>query len=285
MFAFEHYGIVPDMVVIGKGLGGAVFPMAALIARRDLDVAADRALGHYTHEKSSVGCAAALATLEVIEQEHLLDRSRTLGAHALERLRRSRRAIRWSATCAASASCSASSSPRRRPGAARGRAGHVRLPGARPVVQGRPGQRAHAVAAARHRARRSRPRVRHLDAALAAVEAGRIADADAAQPARRRVVARLGHAYRATGILRIYGGSAPGLRHSVENRFGAFLAGLGVTGLIQSSTATALIVAAFAGQGLIATAPALAVMLGADVGTSLMVNSCSRSTCRGCRPS
>jgi 4-aminobutyrate aminotransferase len=87
MFAFEHYGIVPDMVVLGKGLGGAVFPMAALIARRDLDVAADRALGHYTHEKSSVGAAAALATLEVIENERLLDRSRDLGTHALERLR------------------------------------------------------------------------------------------------------------------------------------------------------------------------------------------------------
>ena len=86
MFAFEHYGIVPDMVVLGKGLGGAVFPMAALIARRDLDIAADRALGHYTHEKSSVGCAAALATLEVIENERLLERSRALGAQALERM-------------------------------------------------------------------------------------------------------------------------------------------------------------------------------------------------------
>ena len=86
MFAFEHYGIVPDMVVLGKGLGGAVFPMAALIARRDLDIAADRALGHYTHEKSSVGCAAALATLDVIEHENLLERSRSLGARALERL-------------------------------------------------------------------------------------------------------------------------------------------------------------------------------------------------------
>ena len=86
MFAFEPYGIVPDMVVLGKGLGGAVFPMAALIARRDLDVAADRALGHYTHEKSSVGCAAALATLEVIENEDLLLRSRTLGAQALARM-------------------------------------------------------------------------------------------------------------------------------------------------------------------------------------------------------
>jgi 4-aminobutyrate aminotransferase len=75
------------MVVLGKGLGGGLFPMAALIARGALDVAADRALGHYTHEKSSVGCAAALATLEVIENERLLQRSRELGAHAVERLR------------------------------------------------------------------------------------------------------------------------------------------------------------------------------------------------------
>jgi 4-aminobutyrate aminotransferase len=87
MFAFEHYGIVPDMVVLGKGLGGAVFPMAALIARRDLDLAADGALGHYTHEKSSVGCAAALATLEVIENERLLEKSRAQGVVALDRLR------------------------------------------------------------------------------------------------------------------------------------------------------------------------------------------------------
>ena len=67
-------------------LGGGVFPLAALIARREFDIAADRALGHYTHEKSSVGCAAGLATLEVIEREHLLDRSRKLGARALERM-------------------------------------------------------------------------------------------------------------------------------------------------------------------------------------------------------
>jgi 4-aminobutyrate aminotransferase len=87
MFAFEHYGIVPDMVVLGKGLGGGVFPLAALVARKDFDVAGDRALGHYTHEKSSVGCAAGLATLEAIEEERLLDRSRTLGAHALARMR------------------------------------------------------------------------------------------------------------------------------------------------------------------------------------------------------
>jgi len=74
-----------------------------------------------------------------------------------------------------------------------------------------------------------------------------------------------------TGILRVYGGDLRrALRRSVSKRGTAFIAGLGVTGLIQSSTATALIVASFAGQGLIGTAPALAVMLGADVGTSVV---------------
>ncbi len=74
-----------------------------------------------------------------------------------------------------------------------------------------------------------------------------------------------------TGILRMYGGSLRRvLRRSVSKRASAFFAGLGVTGLIQSSTATALIVASFAGQGMIGTAPALAVMLGADVGTALV---------------
>ena len=87
MFAFELYGIVPDMVVLGKGLGGGVFPMAALIARRGLDIAAGRALGHYTHEKSPVGCAAALAALDAIEEEKLLSRSKRLGERALSRLK------------------------------------------------------------------------------------------------------------------------------------------------------------------------------------------------------
>ncbi len=72
-------------------------------------------------------------------------------------------------------------------------------------------------------------------------------------------------------ILSLYGGDLRRLlRHAVSKRLSAFFAGLGVTALLQSSTATALIVAAFAGQGLISTAPALAVMLGADVGTSLV---------------
>ncbi len=85
-YAFENYDIVPDMVVIGKGLGGGIFPMAALIAREDLDVARETALGHYTHEKSSVGCTAALATIEYIEENNLLDHVDELSSYVREHI-------------------------------------------------------------------------------------------------------------------------------------------------------------------------------------------------------
>ncbi|WP_419785485.1 aspartate aminotransferase family protein [Pseudodesulfovibrio sp.] len=87
MFAFENFGVVPDIVTLGKGLGGGIFPLAAIIARRDFDQAGDIALGHYTHEKSPVACAAGLAAIEVIEREGLCCRSRALGAAILDRLR------------------------------------------------------------------------------------------------------------------------------------------------------------------------------------------------------
>jgi 4-aminobutyrate aminotransferase len=86
MFACEQFGVVPDMLVTGKGLGGGVLPLAAVIVRDGLDVAADRALGHYTHEKNPVLCAAGLATLNYIEEHGLLSRSRQLGAHLLQGL-------------------------------------------------------------------------------------------------------------------------------------------------------------------------------------------------------
>ena len=85
--ACEHFGIEPDIVLLGKGLGGGVLPLAAMIARAEFnDVAREGALGHYTHEKNPVLCAAALATLDVIEEERLVERSRKLGDEALARL-------------------------------------------------------------------------------------------------------------------------------------------------------------------------------------------------------
>ena len=74
-----------------------------------------------------------------------------------------------------------------------------------------------------------------------------------------------------TGMLRVLGADLRRvLAASVDNRFSAFFAGLGVTGLVQSSSATALITSSFVARNLIPLAPALAIMLGADVGTSIM---------------
>jgi len=86
MFTCENFDVVPDILVIGKGLGGGILPLAAVIAREGLDVAGDRALGHYTHEKNPVLCAAALATIRYIEDHALVERSRALGEHALRRM-------------------------------------------------------------------------------------------------------------------------------------------------------------------------------------------------------
>lgn len=87
MFTCANYGVVPDLLVIGKALGGGVFPLAALLAREDLDGAmAEQALGHYTHEKNPVACAAGLALLDVIEDEKLCEKSREMGEYALEKL-------------------------------------------------------------------------------------------------------------------------------------------------------------------------------------------------------
>ena len=61
--------------------------MAAIIAREELDIAAHRALGHYTHEKSPVGCAAALAAIDYIEKHNLVRHARELGRHCLDRLK------------------------------------------------------------------------------------------------------------------------------------------------------------------------------------------------------
>ena len=74
-----------------------------------------------------------------------------------------------------------------------------------------------------------------------------------------------------TGMLRVFGENLRRvLAISFTNRFRAVVAGLGVTSIVQSSTATCLIVASFVGKNLVTTSAALAVMLGADVGTSVM---------------
>lgn len=86
MFACEHEGVVPDMLVLGKALGGGILPIAAVIARPELDVGGQYAFGHYTHEKNPVTARAALTTIEIIEDEGLVDNAAAVGGFALDRL-------------------------------------------------------------------------------------------------------------------------------------------------------------------------------------------------------
>ncbi|MDU0201885.1 (R)-1-hydroxy-2-aminoethylphosphonate ammonia-lyase [Paenibacillus sp. MAH-36] len=87
MFAYQHYGIEPDMMVLGKGLGGGVFPMAALLVKEELNKAQQMSIGHYTHEKSPVGAAAGLATIRVIEEENLLEHAGRMADLMAQRLK------------------------------------------------------------------------------------------------------------------------------------------------------------------------------------------------------
>ena len=87
MFACEHDGVVPDLLVIGKSLGGGVLPIAALICRPELDVCGSYAFGHYTHEKNPVTTRAGLTTLQIIEDENLVANAAQVGELGLSRLR------------------------------------------------------------------------------------------------------------------------------------------------------------------------------------------------------
>jgi len=85
MFAAEHYDARPDLMTVAKSLAGGL-PLSGVIGRAEvMDVVEPGGLGG-TYSGSPIACAAALAVIDVIEAEGLLERSRTLGARARERL-------------------------------------------------------------------------------------------------------------------------------------------------------------------------------------------------------
>ncbi|HEY7012696.1 MAG TPA: aspartate aminotransferase family protein [Streptosporangiaceae bacterium] len=85
MFAFEHFGVVPDAVSLGKSLGGGM-PISAVIGRRELlDVAP--AINMYTMAGNPVACAAALAHMDEIERLGLVGQAGRAGDYLLGRLR------------------------------------------------------------------------------------------------------------------------------------------------------------------------------------------------------
>ncbi len=116
MYAFTHYGVEPDLVVLGKGMGNGI-PVDAVVGRADLFAKLDYGEGSDTWSGHPLGCAAVLATLDEFEQHDVLGHARQL-AQVIERgLQRLTRlpaisAVRgegtvWGIECAELPKCSA----------------------------------------------------------------------------------------------------------------------------------------------------------------------------------
>jgi len=85
MFACEHF-VTPDVLVLGKSLGGGLVPFAGIVAHDKYNACAHRSIGHYTHEKNALCAAAALAEIEYIETRQVVEHAAELGVYTLARL-------------------------------------------------------------------------------------------------------------------------------------------------------------------------------------------------------
>ena len=91
MFACEHFGLVPDLITVAKGLSSGYAPVAAAVAQLDVATAFvgedEKALRHvFTYGGHPPSCAAALKNIEIIERENLLDNTRVMGQRLLDGL-------------------------------------------------------------------------------------------------------------------------------------------------------------------------------------------------------
>lgn len=85
-FAFMHEGIVPDVIIMGKALGGGVFPVSGIAANKDLMSVFTPGSHGSTFGGNPLGCAVAIAALDVLEEENLATQSEELGKYFRERL-------------------------------------------------------------------------------------------------------------------------------------------------------------------------------------------------------
>ena len=88
IFACEHYNVVPDILTLGKALGGGVMPIAAFMASEKIwSPFIDKPLIHTsTFGGNSLACAAAIAFLEVLKEEKLVDRAKFQGEYFISQL-------------------------------------------------------------------------------------------------------------------------------------------------------------------------------------------------------
>lgn len=85
-FACEHF-VTPDVLVLGKTLGGGLMPFAGIVTKEEYNVLQRRSIGHFTHEKNPLCCAAGLATIDYIEEHRLVENAAILGDYLMDELR------------------------------------------------------------------------------------------------------------------------------------------------------------------------------------------------------
>ncbi len=85
-FGIEHFGIEPDILVLGKAIASGL-PLSSIVARKEIMEAWEAPAHLFTMGGNPVCCAAALATIEVIEEENLIERARILGERAIARFK------------------------------------------------------------------------------------------------------------------------------------------------------------------------------------------------------
>jgi len=83
LFACEHY-VTPDILVLGKSLGGGLLPFAAIVANDKYNVLQHRSIGHFTHEKNGLCSAAGLAMIDYLQEHQLVEHADEVGRFALE---------------------------------------------------------------------------------------------------------------------------------------------------------------------------------------------------------
>ncbi|MDT8285052.1 MAG: aminotransferase class III-fold pyridoxal phosphate-dependent enzyme, partial [Thermovirgaceae bacterium] len=86
-FAFQHEGIDPDIIIMGKALGGGVFPVSAIAANKDILEVFQPGSHGSTFGGNPLACAVATAAIDVLVEEKLADRAAELGAYFMDGLR------------------------------------------------------------------------------------------------------------------------------------------------------------------------------------------------------
>ncbi|MBN8790262.1 MAG: aspartate aminotransferase family protein [Terrimonas sp.] len=84
-FASGHY-VTPDVLVLGKSLGGGILPLAGIVTKEKYNILRHRSIGHFTHEKNPLSCTAGLAAINYIEKNNLVENSATLGDYLIAEL-------------------------------------------------------------------------------------------------------------------------------------------------------------------------------------------------------